>query len=267
MWDYVSEASDAIFGQPPTLSQTKIGADLGGKGRKAVNRIVVSLQRKGLLTLDNARRGASVYYQAARHSVMLDGEVRASAISARRKGTVSGTVSPAGPDREILSPDHQGDLYLSGPAGRRIIQNSSQAATPAEPERPAEPDVPPCHLCGPGSMVESKLLTRVGLTEVYHCAGQNSTCSYVYDAVSQTDIVVPGTDQWSIPDLAACIRRVRAWQVYRAGGASNVQGTGRVWVSTEDDPGVPPEFEVGNSRQENDPLAKYYDDYEEWQRG
>ena len=267
---YLEAKGNELGGHAPVLKQADMIAELG-MPKNTLQRALADLQYGGLLTIgetSQGRRGARAYYLAGQHPIPIIAPRNPAAIRARPgSGVTNGVSTPAGPDIEILSPDDQGDLYLSGPAGRRIIQNSSQAATPAEPERPAPPDVPPCHLCGPGSMVESKLLTRVGLTEVYHCAGQNSTCSYVYDAVSQTDIVVPGTDQWSIPDLAACIRRVRAWQAYRAGGASDVQATGRVWVSTEDDPGVPPEFEVGNSRQENDPLTKYYDDYEEWQRG
>ena len=58
-------------------------------------------------------------------------------------------------------------------------------------------------------MVESVRLLRQGLTEIYHCAGNNNRCSYLYDAITQSEIMPPGVDELPIPEAAAFIRRSR----------------------------------------------------------
>ena len=219
VWDYVSEASDAIFGQPPTLSQTKIGADLGGKGRKAVNRIVVSLQRKGLLTLDNARRGASVYYQAGRHSTMLDGEVRASAITHHPSGTVSGTVSAgAGAAGEVNQGSIVNPPAAPAPDGASL-KNFGDSVKP-----------PPCDDCGPAEIYPSRALQDRGVVGAWYCNGHARSCSWVWQ--QDVGVVVPpsGKRRYDYDRLASLIQA----QIVEG----HPRGQKPVWVSTDDDPGA-----------------------------
>lgn len=193
--------------QAVPLDQKEMAA-LFKYGPRKVNESIAKLKSAGAINVKR-QRGPSLYSASSeipRWPVRIAGGIGTPSVEDSHvdDSQPEDSQMPAGPDIEINQSHHiLEDLYIPGPAGMPILSHDSQ------PDDSQTRPTATCERCGPNSLVESWHAGRQGLHGLYHCAGQKSTCSYLYDAEIGVVLRPAYIDELSIPDAIDLCRRSR----------------------------------------------------------
>ena len=178
--------------QAVPLDQKELAA-LFKYGPRKVNESIAKLKSAGAINVKR-QRGPSLYSASSeipRWPVRIAGGIGTAPVDdSQPEDSHDDSQMPAGPVNPDLNVNHKGR-----PAGAPSVNNLSESVKP-----------PDCELCGPGSMQTSGLLARRGIPDAWHCAGQDSTCSYVW-AAGVGVVIQPGLQQ--LTDMGVLARMIR----------------------------------------------------------
>ena len=247
-------------GFPLVLTSNGIAAAIG-KSPRSVDSARTRLRQIGAIVCDDEGR-QMLYSLPGGHQrpKPLTAAIRPEPSSSRNKLRNELRDEPArapagrpGIDINPESLEDSEDLYIR--AGRHPAIPQLGQPHPATHSAIPQPEQPACPECGPVPLRLSGKLAARGVDGVLHCAGQDGTCSYLYDTVTGLEVMPPGLPEMDIDEAAAFIRRSREWNA----------GKGRAAVSEAPVGGLD-SCPSGNDA-ESDPWAEYVADEREWNRG